>query len=422
MERTPYLDEFDLALSKYLYDKDSAIRNTRTLVVGCGHVGLPLLAYLRSRGMSACGVDIKHPNGYEFWGRVTKSPFKEEGLQELLNLFVVNVWPYEEFPKFSDQWRSESWVPDNIIITVGTPIDKNHNPDTSQIKSALDSLVKNGLLTSKVLLILRSTLFPGATNWIRHLLKTEYELEPDIAFAPERIAEGHSLKEIWSIPQVIGADSTTELQRAISFFEPLVKEVLPMSSTVSAEFVKLFSNGYRYVNFALANEFAMKCDEAGVSYSEVQNAVNHNYVRGGLAKAALNVGGYCLAKDWCLMSHKSTVPSIVEKAYEVAAKTPVYSATKYKDDIEMGTVGILGLAFKPGSDNPVDSLSYKMIKLVEQLGAFKIYTHDPYIMHPKYGTDLETVLTRTTILFVMTEHECYKDIKPLNEYQKIIRL
>lgn len=379
-------------------------------VVGCGHVGLPLLGFLVSKNVRAFGIDIVPPKNNDF-GRVLNLPFKEDGLEDLLKKYVVEVVDYQSANEL-----------DIAIITVGTPIDKNHNPDTSQIRAALKSLVNHNLINDKTLIIMRSTLFPGACEWIQNILKTEHNIHPDIAFAPERIAEGYALKEIYEIPQPIGGLDKRSLKRATEFFTPLVKEIIPMSSTRATEFVKLFSNGFRYVNFALANEFAMKADEMDVNYEEIRNAVNHNYSRGGLAKAALNVGGYCLAKDWCLLDHKSTVPSIVKKAYEVAEKTPVYYANKFKDEITSRNVGILGLAFKPGSDNSTDSLSHKMIKMCEQYNAEKIFVHDPHIKHDKYNTSLDVLMNNADIVFVMTEHPEFSNIAPINKFQIMVRL
>ena len=386
--------------------------NEQVAVIGCGRVGLPLVSYLVSKNIQAIGIDIVPPKNNQ-WGVIRNSPFKEEGLQELLDKHLVEVYNYE-------QLAANHFEPfDIIIITVGTPIDKNHNPDMSQLKSCLNSLLEHRLINKDTLVILRSTVFPGCTEWVADYLAT-HDIECDIAFAPERIAEGVSLKEIYSLPQPIGGISKKARDRAIDFFAPLIKEVVPMSSTKAAEMVKLCSNNYRYVNFALANELAIRCDELGIDYNEVREAVNHNYPRGGIAKASLNLGGPCLNKDWAILDYTSFVPSVVKKAYEVAEKTPTYFLNKYKNQIKYSNVGILGLAFKPESDNKTDSLSYKMIHMCESLNA-KVMIHDPYIQHT-YSKSIDDILKFCKIIFVMTNHSVYKDLQPLYEWQKIVRL
>lgn len=379
-------------------------------VCGIGRVGLPLLASIIKNGGAAIGIDIRP----EVLGYIREAPFKEEGLQEILNKHFVWVYNYDNIVVNKPL--------EIVIITVGTPIDKNHNPSRKQIESCIKSLIGNKIIDGTTLIILRSTVFPGATRWLTNHIKTNYGFYPRIVFAPERIAEGIAIKEIKGLPQPIGALNNQDLQEAATFFKKYVcDEVILMDSPEEAELVKLFSNAYRYVNFALANEFAMISQMYGASYDKVRNAVNYNYPRAiqkGIPKASLNVAGYCLSKDWCLLTQKSTIPSVVSRAYEVAEKTPIYYLNLLRDAILPGTtkIGVLGLTFKPESDNPNDSLSFKVIKILEEWGA-KIMTHDPYYKKDKYWTELNEVVQKADIIIVVTEHSCYKDIKGGNVFR-----
>ena len=393
----------------------------RTLVCGCGRIGSPMLTWIahnniHNPNIEVAGVDVDK----DIIGRTFQDArFVEKGWQSKLDeLSDANkspmIYGYEQL--------RYPW--DVIIITCGTPIDRNQNPDTSQVFAAIDSLFDAGAITDDTLLVMRSTLFPGCSRLIRKRLRDRYRCHAEVVMAPERIAEGFTFAEIDQIPQIIGADSDSAMKRAVHFFTNVfgskqIRYIFPdEGGTAGAELAKLFCNTYRYVNFALANEMAIICDENEVDFNIVRLACNLGYWRSDIAGAALNLGGPCLGKDAKTLAAYTKNARIAEAAYEVAEKTAMYFVDKYRDDIRDNTVGILGLAFKRNSDNPMNSLSYKVKKQLEILGA-DVVIHDPYISDEK-TVDINTVL-ESPIVFIMTEHDEYKELT-FKEDQIVVRL
>lgn len=384
----------------------------KVLVVGCGRIGSPLLTWLAFRKQTnptlftnVAGVDIDET--------ITDKPvsvrFKEYKWQETLD--KINDKP------IIYNYRQAGWLgpQDVIIMTCGTPIDKNQNPDTSQITAAIDALYENGLINYNTLIILRSTVFPGGTRWLRRYITNRGYFAPSIVMAPERIAEGNTFIEIDQIPQIIGADSPDDLKEASDFFQHQFGSVSTIEigpehgGTKAAELAKLFCNTWRYIQFAAANEFSMLCEEADVDFNVVREACNRSYWRSNIPQAALNVGGPCLGKDAKTLSAFSSKAEITEAAYKVAEKTPLFYLEQNRKQIHGKIVGVLGLAFKKNSDNKVNSLSYKIIKLLEIMYAKNILVYDPLIEH-KYSVQLNDLLENADTIIVATEHDAFKDI------------
>jgi len=388
----------------------------KVLVCGCGRIGSPLLTWLAYQNViipgcfeSVAGVDVDPA----IINKPLSPRFKEEGWSDLLK--KINdagvprpiIFPYDVAAKLGRQ--------DTVIITCGTPLDKNLNPDTSQLTSAITSLIQNGLVDSETLIILRSTIFPGGTRWLTRFIREEFNFYPKMVMAPERIAEGYTFKEMDRIPQIIGSDNPQALTEAIDFFQKkfgsisIIPLTTPDGGTVAAELAKLMCNTWRYIGFTAANEFAMIADEMGADFNAVRNACNKDYWRCYIPKAALNVGGPCLGKDAQILGAYSRNAELTLAAWNVAEKTAMYFLKKHERKIRNSTVGVLGLAFKANSDNPMNSLSYKLLKHLEIIGAPKIMVHDPQILH-KYSAPLEDVIKESDIIFVMTEHKEYEDI------------
>jgi len=316
---------------------------------------------------------------------------------------------------------------DVVVVTCGTPIDNNQNPDTSQVFSAIDALANAGAITDDTLLVMRSTLFPGCSRLIRKRIALHFGIFPQIVMAPERIAEGNTFSEITRIPQIIGGDTEAGMRQAGRFFskyfgsESLVYINPEDGGTVGAELAKLMSNTYRYVNFAMGNEFAIICDENEVDFKAVRNACNYNYWRSDIAGAALNLGGPCLGKDAKTLAAFTKNAKITEAAYEVAEKTAMYFVDKHRDVLRNGIAGILGLGFKANSDNPMNSLSYKVKKQLEILGA-EVTVHDPRIHNTApYTQSPQWIINHCDVVFVMTEHDEYKNLQ-FRDDQIVVRL
>lgn len=397
----------------------------KVMVVGCGRIGSPLLTWLAHRNQTENCFDAI--NGIDVNPEITDRPvtarFNEIGWRDILNNLKYRPWilTYDSAQSFGTQ--------DVVIVTCGTPVDNNQNPNTDQLTTSIQNLLRRNIINENTLVILRSTLFPGGTKWLRNHIYEKYDIKLKIIMAPERIAEGYTFAEIDKVPQIIGIDdegsdeATAALtERAKDFFQKFgSSEMIILDShkggSTAAELAKLMCNTWRYVQFSTANEFAIIADELNVEYDFIREACNKGYWRAGIPKAGLNVGGPCLGKDAKILSAFTKNATITESAYSVAEKTPIYFLNK--EDVKGKTVGVLGLAFKRNSDNKVNSLSYKLIKHLEIRETSSIKVHDPVIKH-RYSASLEDVIA-CNIVFVMTEHNEYSNIV-FPPTTKVIRL
>jgi UDP-N-acetyl-D-mannosaminuronic acid dehydrogenase len=222
-------------------------------IVGIGRVGLPLALYLASKGIETHGLDIDQKKVALL--KEGKMPFKEDGAGPLLQSTLGKKF----FPSTDFSAASKA---DTIILTLGTPVDEFLNPDFSQVHGSLDMLLPH--LRKNQLLILRSTVSPGSTGHIKTYIeqKSSFSVGKDfyVAFCPERIAEGKAIEELERLPEIVGGVDEASTAKAVAFFKGFKAEVYPTSS-INAELLKLFTNMYRYINFAIANEFMVISEE-----------------------------------------------------------------------------------------------------------------------------------------------------------------
>jgi UDP-N-acetyl-D-mannosaminuronic acid dehydrogenase len=218
-------------------------------VIGLGRVGLPFALFLAERGCTVYGVEtnadvVRKLNGGQM-------PFLEEGGQEALSAHLGTRF-------FAGQSLDVLGNVDTIVITLGTPVDDFNNPIFLPIEGLFRSAFPH--LRAGQLLVLRSTVAPGATEHLGRLIEraTQFRIGHDLflAFCPERIAEGKSFSELPEVPQIVGGIDDTCSARAEKFFHIVTPTVMKVDAR-SAELSKLFCNMYRYIDFAVSNEFMM---------------------------------------------------------------------------------------------------------------------------------------------------------------------
>jgi len=370
-------------------------------IIGTGRVGLPLALMLCESGFKVYGIDtnkklIRILNSGRF-------PFMEEGAQKLLRKHLKKNF----FPTTNYNFVSES---DAVIITVGTPINKNKKPDFTALYNSINKIVQ--LMKKKQLLILRSTIAPGTTERIKEIIERKKGIKEGkdffIAHCPERVLEGKSLQELKELPQIIGVfnNKAFELSKEVFKFAPSFLKTKPRA----AELAKLFANMYRYINFAIPNEFMKISNAFGVEFHEVRNLVNSGYKRGGLKLPGFTAGP-CLQKDGFFLMTKETKPKLILSAYEVNEGLPEYLIRKVKKESKFNfknkKVVILGMAFKADIDDMRNSLSLKLKKLLEREKA-RVYCHDPYIK--EYNHNLKNILKNADIVFIAQPHKQYKKL------------
>jgi len=369
-------------------------------VVGIGRVGLPLALFLVDKGHTVYGIDVDSQKvNFILKGQM---PFLEEGAETILrkNLnksFLVST-------DFANIAKTQI-----IILTLGTPVDENMNPSLVQIDKALQSAspyFKRGQL-----LILRSTVSPGTTDYVKSYLNDLGKIKVGtnfyLAFCPERIAEGRSLLELAEIPQIVGGIDRLSAQKAAEFFENLGIGV-NRTDNVSAELAKLFTNMYRYINFAIANEFMILAGNHHRDIYRIVELVNKNYKRGGLALPGLT-GGPCLFKDGFFLVGDVPFADLITTSWKINESIPLFLIKKIRErtKLEGKKTVILGLAFKAEIDDIRESLAFKVKKALERERA-KVFLHDPYV--PGYQNDLDEILGDADLIFLATNHSYYQNL------------
>jgi len=377
-------------------------------VVGIGRVGLPLALFLADKGFTVNGVDVDSQKVNLI--AAGKMPFLEEGAPVLLKKHLNKSF------FVSSDFKNIAPVK-TIILTLGTPVDENMNPSLVQIDKALE--LSRPYFTKGQLLILRSTVSPSTTGYVKSYLNDLKGIKVGtnffLAFCPERIAEGKSLKELAEIPQIVGGVDRASSRRAAEFFKNLGIEV-NISDDISAELAKLFTNMYRYINFAIANEFMILAGDYNRDIYKIVDLVNKNYKRGGLALPGLT-GGPCLFKDGFFLVGDVPYTDLITTSWKINESVPLFLIKKIRErtKLEGKKAAILGLAFKAEIDDIRESLAFKVKKALERERS-KVYLHDPYV--PGYQNDLDEVLGSADLIFLATNHAYYRKL----EFAKVKKL
>jgi UDP-N-acetyl-D-mannosaminuronic acid dehydrogenase len=373
------------------------IRNV-VVVGGCGHVGLPFGMVLADRGMNVVLLDVDEAK-VEYINR-GNMPFREAGAEELLPRLIGKSLHATTDPECL---RSAEVV----ISVIGTPVDEHLNPTVAALYRSLDDLIE--YVPDGSLLVLRSTLYPGVTRLIKDRIE-ERGREIHVAFCPERIAEGKALEELTSLPQIISAFDPVALAKAREIFSliaPAVVELEPLE----AELAKLFTNSWRYLNFAASNQFYMLAESYGLDFYRIYNAVTQEYPRMRSFARAGFAAGPCLLKDTLQLSAFSSNNFFLgHAAMLINEGLPNFIVTQLRSGgLSKKTVAILGMAFKGDSDDNRSSLSYKLKKLL-QVEARKVLCTDPFVTDARFVT-VERAIQEADIIVLGAPHSVYRGLK-----------
>jgi UDP-N-acetyl-D-mannosaminuronic acid dehydrogenase len=297
---------------------------------------------------------------------------------------------------------------ENVIIIVGTPVDDHLNPDLSVVPRAVEQLAPQ--LRPGQLLVLRSTVHPGVTALTEKTL-AGLGLHVDVAFCPERIAEGHAMTELFDLPQIVAGRTDDASDRAEKLFRHLAGSVVRVTPE-EAELAKLFTNTWRYIKFATANQFWMMANDAGVDFTRVRQAITQDYPRAADLPMPGFAAGPCLFKDTMQLAAFNRNNFVLgHSAMLINEGLPLYLLSKVEQRFDLGelTVGVLGMAFKGGSDDIRESLAFKLRKLL-QVKAREVLCSDPYVKDSRLvGQDV--VLKNADLLIIGAPHKAYKDLK-----------
>lgn len=373
--------------------------NSKVVIVGgCGHVGLPLGIVLASKGrhdVSLFDVDSAKVEAINS-GRM---PFLEAGAPALLQKVIGT--------RLNATLDAGCLRQAEVVITViGTPVDAHLNPTVNDLYRTVDKLCTQMLPGS--LLILRSTVYPGVTKLVHDRIQARGS-DIQVAFCPERITEGNAIEELTKLPQIIAAFHPQALSRARQLFLSITPTIIELEP-LEAELAKLFTNSWRYLNFAISNQFYMLAESYGLDFYRIHDAVTREYPRMRSFARAGFAAGPCLLKDTLQLSaFASNNFFLGHAAMLINEGLPNFLVSQLRvHDLRNRTVAILGMAFKAESDDRRDSLSYKLKKLLE-VEAGEVLCADPYVSDPSL-VPVEEAIRRADILILGVPHTAYRNL------------
>ncbi len=299
---------------------------------------------------------------------------------------------------------------EHVVVVVGTPVDEYLNPEPQVVPAAVAAVAQH--LRDGQLLILRSTLYPGVTALVERLV-VGFGKDVDVAFCPERIAEGKAMTELYELPQLVAARTERAIERSAKLFRTLTAEIVPLAPE-EAELAKLFTNTWRYIRFAIANQLYIIANDFGQDFERIRGAMAHDYPRAADLPGAGFAAGPCLLKDTMqLAAFNNNNFMLGHAAMMVNEGLPLYLVHRLEQryDLTTMTVGILGMGFKAESDDPRSSLSYKL-KRILRFKAADVLTTDPYVTSDADLRPLGEVLERSDLLVVGAPHRAYAELSP----------
>jgi UDP-N-acetyl-D-mannosaminuronic acid dehydrogenase len=384
-----------------------AAKHDVCVIGGCGHVGLPLSLVMAQAGMRVLVYDINESALAAVAGG--RMPFMEDGAEPLLRdaldagklAFLADAAAFRGVP--------------NLIVTIGTPVDEFLNADTGVIRRWIEGFAPH--VSDDQLIMLRSTLYPGTTDWLaRHLQRLGKK--PRIAFCPERIVQGKAIDELPLLPQIVSGTTRMAEDAAADFWSLLAPEIVRMAP-IEAEFAKLFCNAYRYIQFATANQFFMITSDAGVDFGRVLRGLKEHYPRMRDFPSAGFAAGPCLLKDTMQLAafaqNRFTLGHAAMQINEGLALWLVSELAR-THDLRQKTVGLLGMAFKADIDDTRASLSYKLKKTLA-FHCRDVLTADPYVTDDPDLVPTDEVIRRSDLLILCVPHSIWRGLdtngKPL---------
>jgi UDP-N-acetyl-D-mannosaminuronic acid dehydrogenase len=371
-----------------------------TVVGGGGHVGIPLVLAFAEAGFRVNVHDINRDVLETL--RSGRLPFMEHGGEELL----ANALRHKRLVFTSSP--AEISVQGPVIITIGTPIDEFLNPVRKVVQDCIDALLPH--LVDGQLLVLRSTVFPGTTDWLDGYLKRNGR-DLKVAFCPERMVQGHGLRELKQTPQIVSATTPEAEDEAAKLFAAITPELVVVRPQ-EAEFAKLFNNAYRYIEFAIANQFYLITKSAGLDYRQVSDAMKRNYPRASGIPSPGLAAGPCLFKDTMQLAAFARNQFSLGNAAMLVNEGLVLHVVddlERRFDLSQLTIGLLGMAFKAEIDDTRASLSYKFKKALAT-HARAVLTTDPFVTTDPDLQPLDDVIARSDLLILCAPHRAYREL------------
>jgi UDP-N-acetyl-D-mannosaminuronic acid dehydrogenase len=353
------------------------------IIGGLGHVGLPLGITFAERGRRVVLFDIDKEMAETV--QSGRMPFMERGAEEILKKVIG--WNLSISTERAVIAQSHF-----IIVVIGTPVDGHLNPEFTVFKRFFDEVLD--VIDDDQHIILRSTVYPGTTEKVRDMLASAGK-KTRVSFCPERIAEGKAIEELQNLPQIVSSFDDASLQEVRGLFLSLTDDVVCLKPR-EAELAKLFTNVWRYIQFAIANQFYQIATAGGLDFYKIYEAITHEYPRAKGLPGAGFAAGPCLFKDTMqLAAFNNNTFFLGHSAMLVNEGLPNFIVQRLKDRHSL-------------REKTVESLSYKLKKILE-IEAEKVLCTDPYVKDATL-LPLAEVLDRSEILILGAPHSVYKTV------------
>jgi UDP-N-acetyl-D-glucosamine dehydrogenase len=393
-------------------------RSASIAIIGMGYVGLPLAVEFGRVGFRVTGIDILDRKVKILnTGKSDVDDIKDFEVKELVNL--KRLYTTNDFSHLKKV--------DVAIICVPTPLNKTKDPDVSFILAAVEQVAK--YLHKGMLIVLESTSYPGTTDELlrEKLEATGLKLGVDffLAFSPERVDPGNPKFQTRNTPKIVGGTTPACLKVAQFFYEQVITQVIPVSSTKAAEMVKLLENTFRSVNIGLVNEVALMCDRLGIDVWEVIDAAASKPFGFMPFYPGPGLGGHCIPIDPHYLSWKlkslNYYARFIELAGDINSHMPEYVVEKIvnalntrKKAIMESEILVLGVAYKRDISDLRESPALDVIRILQERGANVKYV-DPFVSVIKMdvGPDLkatllnEQVLKASDCVVIITDHSSF---------------
>ncbi len=370
------------------------------IVGGLGHVGLPLGITFADAGLKVCLYDVNKE--YAETVKRGELPFIEYGAEPILKKVLGNKFLTISLDQ-ADLSKAR-----HIIVAIGTPVDEYLNPKTRQFLEIIAKLKKN--FDSSQTIMIRSTIYPNTCKQVLNVLSDSGKEQWNVAYCPERIIQGYAMRELLELPQLVAGFSDKAIKDATDIFGKISPKIIHVSMG-EAELAKLFANAWRYIQFAITNQFYMIAHNFGVDYNSLRNAMRDGYKRAETLPTAGFAAGPCLLKDTMQLAAFNPNSFLLGHAAMIVNEglpNFIVEDLRKKHDLSKTKVGILGMAFKADIDDVRDSLSFKLGKILRFHGA-KVYYSDEYAKNPDFVTK-EELIRESEVIIVAVPHTAYKGL------------
>ena len=375
--------------------------NDVVVIGGCGHVGLPLAIMFAFKSLKVVAFDTNT----QVVATVNSGsmPFDEPGADDVLKQVLAT----KSFTASSD--RQFVSLAEHVVVVIGTPVDEHLNPDPEAVPNVVMSLLD--VLKDGQHLVLRSTIYPGVTKLVEKVIASSGK-KIDVSFCPERIAEGKAIEELVALPQIISGRTGIAVERAKELFSSLTQNVIVVTPE-EAELAKLFTNTWRYIKFAAANQLYTIANDFGVDFERVRHAITTDYPRASDMPGAGFAAGPCLFKDTMqLAAFNNNNFTLGHSSMMINEGLPLYlvSRIEKKYDLTKMTVGVLGMAFKAESDDIRSSLSYKL-KRILRFKALEVVCADSLVRDDDGLISEIELLQKSDLIVIGAPHRRYASLE-----------